>query len=143
MRGGGERGRLGIDQHGQRAAAHRRARVAALRESGHRRERRDQAREPDSITSSRYFPKQKGRRPYESYKGNPILTQRNRNANRKWQQKFLDLSVADLVSAADGNWYAVFLGCRPYFDDNHNTGRETFYGKSGMERGLAGNTGSQ
>jgi alpha-N-arabinofuranosidase len=33
---------------------------------------------------------------------------------------------ADLVMAPDGNWYAVFLGCRPYTDDYYNTGRETF-----------------
>ncbi|MEI9942978.1 MAG: hypothetical protein WDN26_02045 [Chitinophagaceae bacterium] len=24
------------------------------------------------------------------------------------------------------NWYAVFLGCRPYGDDLYNIGRETF-----------------
>jgi len=30
------------------------------------------------------------------------------------------------VQAADGKWWAVFLGCRPYEGDFYNTGRETF-----------------
>jgi alpha-N-arabinofuranosidase len=31
-----------------------------------------------------------------------------------------------LVETAEGNWQAVFLGCRPYEKDFYNTGRETF-----------------
>jgi alpha-N-arabinofuranosidase len=33
---------------------------------------------------------------------------------------------ADLVQAADGNWWAVFLASRPYEGFRYNTGRETF-----------------
>ncbi|THU39169.1 glycoside hydrolase family 43 protein [Niastella caeni] len=62
--------------------------------------------------------------PYESYKGNPILTQRHLDANRK--RPVTSTGHADLVTAADGNWYAVFLGCRPYATAHYNTGRETF-----------------
>jgi alpha-N-arabinofuranosidase len=62
--------------------------------------------------------------PYESYQGNPILTQRQLDANRK--RAVTSTGHADLVNAADGNWYAVFLGCRPYSGDHYNTGRETF-----------------
>jgi alpha-N-arabinofuranosidase len=65
--------------------------------------------------------------PYESYKGNPILTQRNLDANRR--RAVTSTGHADLVNAADGNWYAVFLGCRPYSGDHYNTGRETFMAK--------------
>lgn len=62
--------------------------------------------------------------PYESYKGNPILTQRHLDVNRK--QAVTSTGHADMVIAPDGNWYAVFLGCRPYSGDYYNTGRETF-----------------
>jgi len=62
--------------------------------------------------------------PYESYTGNPILTQRQLNVNRK--RPVTSTGHADLVTAPDGSWYAVFLGCRPYTDDQYNTGRETF-----------------
>lgn len=62
--------------------------------------------------------------PYESYKGNPILTQRQLDVNRK--HAVTSTGHADMVLASDGNWYAVFLGCRPYSGDYYNTGRETF-----------------
>jgi xylan 1,4-beta-xylosidase len=62
--------------------------------------------------------------PYESYKGNPILTQRQLDVNRK--RAVTSTGHADMVNASDGNWYAVFLGCRPYSGDYYNTGRETF-----------------
>lgn len=62
--------------------------------------------------------------PYESYKGNPILTQRHLDVHRK--RPVTSTGHADMVMARDGNWYAVFLGCRPYAADNYNTGRETF-----------------
>lgn len=65
--------------------------------------------------------------PYESYKDNPILTQRNLDANRK--RGVTSTGHADLVNASDGNWYAVFLGCRPYSGNHYNTGRETFMTK--------------
>jgi alpha-N-arabinofuranosidase len=62
--------------------------------------------------------------PYESYSGNPILTQRQLDANRK--RPVTSTGHADLVASKDGHWYAVFLGCRPYAGDYYNTGRETF-----------------
>lgn len=65
--------------------------------------------------------------PYESYKGNPILTQRTMDANRR--HPVTSTGHADFVHASDGNWYAVFLGCRPYSGDHYNTGRETFMAK--------------
>jgi alpha-N-arabinofuranosidase len=63
--------------------------------------------------------------PYESYAGNPVLTQRTLDVNRK--RPITSTGHADMVAAADGNWYAVFLGCRPYKDDHYNTGRETYF----------------
>ncbi len=62
--------------------------------------------------------------PYEPYAGNPILTQRQLSVNRK--KPVTSTGHADLVTTPDGSWYAVFLGCRPFNDDNYNTGRETF-----------------
>jgi xylan 1,4-beta-xylosidase len=71
--------------------------------------------------------------PYESYKGNPILTQRTMDANRR--HPVTSTGHADLVNASDGNWYAVFLGCRPYSGDFYNTGRETFMAKAEWKDG--------
>ena len=62
--------------------------------------------------------------PFESYSGNPILTQRNLDTTRK--NPITSTGHADLVQTPDGKWYAVFLGCRPYDGDYYNTGRETF-----------------
>lgn len=70
------------------------------------------------------FRSKKAAGPYESYAGNPVLTQRTLDANRK--RPVTSTGHADLVAAADGNWYAVFLGCRPYAGDHYNTGRETY-----------------
>ena len=62
--------------------------------------------------------------PYVSYENNPILTQRTLDTTRK--NPITSTGHADLVETNEGNWYAVFLGCRPYEDDYYNTGRETF-----------------
>jgi alpha-N-arabinofuranosidase len=62
--------------------------------------------------------------PFVSYQHNPILTQRHLDPARK--NPITTTGHADLVQAADGKWWAVFLGCRPYEDDFYNTGRETF-----------------
>lgn len=65
--------------------------------------------------------------PYVSYKNNPILTQRNLNPERK--NPITCTGHADFVETPEGNWWAVFLGCRPYppyKEDYFNTGRETF-----------------
>ena len=50
--------------------------------------------------------------PYESFGGNPILTQRHLDPNRK--DPVTTTGHADLVQTPEGKWYAVFLGCRPY-----------------------------
>ena len=65
--------------------------------------------------------------PYISYKNNPILTQRNLNPKR--DNPITSTGHADFVQTESGDWWAVFLGCRPYppVDKGYyNTGRETF-----------------
>lgn len=62
--------------------------------------------------------------PYVPYKGNPILTQRDLYPDREFP--VTSTGHADLVQTQKGQWWAVFLGTRPYSDDLYNTGRETF-----------------
>ena len=62
--------------------------------------------------------------PYEPWDKNPILTQRTLDPKRK--NPVTTTGHADLVQTKEGNWYAVFLGCRPYEADYINNGRETF-----------------
>lgn len=62
--------------------------------------------------------------PYESYKNNPILTQRHLSKTRPNQ--ISTTGHADFVETQNGEWWAVYLGCRPYEVDYYNTGRETF-----------------
>jgi xylan 1,4-beta-xylosidase len=62
--------------------------------------------------------------PYEPYKHNPILTQRHLDPGRK--NPITCTGHADFVTTVGGDWWSVFLGCRPYEDDFYNTGRETF-----------------
>ncbi|TDP02260.1 glycoside hydrolase family 43 protein [Flavobacterium sp. 245] len=62
--------------------------------------------------------------PYESYASNPILTQSHLDPNRK--NLVSTTGHADFVELPNGDWWAVFLGCRPYEGDLYNTGRETF-----------------
>lgn len=62
--------------------------------------------------------------PYESYHGNPILTQRILPPSRP--EPITSTGHADFVETQNGEWWAVFLGCEPYEDDLYNTGRETF-----------------
>lgn len=62
--------------------------------------------------------------PYASFEKNPILTQRTLDPKRK--NPITSTGHADFVQTDNGNWYAVFLGCRPYEGDYYNTGRETF-----------------
>lgn len=61
---------------------------------------------------------------FVSYQQNPILTQRHLSTGRK--NPITSTGHADLVQDNDGNWWGVFLGCRPYSDNHYNTGRETF-----------------
>jgi xylan 1,4-beta-xylosidase len=64
--------------------------------------------------------------PWEPWAGNPILTQRDLPAKRT--QPITSTGHADLVETQAGEWWAVFLGCRPYDEAarQYNTGRETF-----------------
>jgi xylan 1,4-beta-xylosidase len=71
--------------------------------------------------------------PYESFAQNPILTQRNLDPKRK--DPVTSTGHADFVEDTSGNWYAVFLGCRPYEAGFYNTGRETFMAPVSWENG--------
>lgn len=62
--------------------------------------------------------------PYVPWKKNPILTQRDLPAGRA--SPITSTGHADMVQLANGDWWAVFLGTRPYQGDYYNTGRETF-----------------
>jgi xylan 1,4-beta-xylosidase len=63
--------------------------------------------------------------PFESYEGNPILTQRQGlDPNRS--DIVTSTGHADIVQTPKGDWWAVFLGCRPYEQDFYNTGRDTY-----------------
>ena len=62
--------------------------------------------------------------PYRPWSGNPILTQRDLPAGRP--DPITSTGHADFVQTPKGDWWAVFLGTRPYADDRYNTGRETF-----------------
>lgn len=55
---------------------------------------------------------------------NPILTQRDLPEGRPFPVS--STGHADIIEAPNGEWYAVFLGCRPYEAGYYNTGRETF-----------------
>lgn len=62
--------------------------------------------------------------PYEPGPVNPILTQRDLDPGREFPVTCT--GHADFVETRFGEWWAVFLGCRPYEDNLYNTGRETF-----------------
>jgi xylan 1,4-beta-xylosidase len=70
------------------------------------------------------FRSNKPQGPYVSYEGNPILTQRNLEGERKFP--ITSTGHADLVQLPNGKWWSIFLGTRPYEGDYYNTGRETF-----------------
>lgn len=64
--------------------------------------------------------------PWEEYtEGNPILTQRT-GLDPKRPDIVTSAGHADLVKGPKGDWWAVFLACRPYQDDFYNTGRDTY-----------------
>ena len=64
------------------------------------------------------------RGPYVPGPANPVLTQRDLSPDRP--NPVTCAGHADLVETPTGDWWAVFLGCRPYEDGLYNTGRETF-----------------
>lgn len=60
--------------------------------------------------------------PYTGYAGNPVLTHRHLGRS----SDVVGVGHADLVQAADGSWWAVALGMRPYGGYHYPLGRETF-----------------
>lgn len=62
--------------------------------------------------------------PYERWGRNPMLTQRLLKPNRK--NPVTSTGHVDVVETPRGDWYAVFLGCRPWNDGEDQLGRETF-----------------
>ncbi len=61
--------------------------------------------------------------PYDPCPHNPILTHCNKAAQGSQIQ---GTGHGDLVQAADGSWWMVFLGYRRFGGDFHHLGRETF-----------------
>lgn len=65
--------------------------------------------------------------PFIPYEKNPILTQRHLKPDRK--NPVTCTGHADFVQNEKGDWWTVFLACRPhepFIENNYNTGRETF-----------------
>ena len=62
--------------------------------------------------------------PFEPYQGNPILTQRSLDSNRA--NPVTCAGHADIIQTKEGDWWAVFLACRPNAAGYENLGRETF-----------------
>lgn len=61
---------------------------------------------------------------YLPWKNNPILTQRHLKSDRP--NSVTCAGHADLIQAKEGDWWAVFLACRPINNQFENLGRETF-----------------
>ena len=61
---------------------------------------------------------------YKPWNRNPILTQRHLRADRP--NPVTCAGHADLVQTQEGDWWAVFLACRPIDGAFENLGRETF-----------------
>ncbi len=62
--------------------------------------------------------------PFVPWEKNPILTQRDLDGTAPGAVTCT--GHADLVIGPDGNWWATFLGCRPFAGKYWTTGRETF-----------------
>lgn len=63
--------------------------------------------------------------PWEENPDNPILTQRTGlDPNRP--DIVTSAGHADMIQSKQGDWWAVFLACRPYEGDFYNTGRDTY-----------------
>lgn len=61
---------------------------------------------------------------YTPWGGNPILTQKHLDKSRP--NPITCAGHADLIQAKEGDWWAVFLACRPINNVFENLGRETF-----------------
>ena len=70
------------------------------------------------------FRSEKVEGPYEPGPVNPILTQRHLDPSRP--NPVTTAGHADMVQLDNGDWWAVFLACRPYEGNYFNIGRETF-----------------
>jgi alpha-N-arabinofuranosidase len=62
--------------------------------------------------------------PFIPWENNPILTQRDLDGDVA--HAVTATGHANLVEGPDGNWWAVFLACRPFAKGYQATGRETF-----------------
>ena len=62
--------------------------------------------------------------PYKPWDRNPILTQRHLDAGRR--DAVTCTGHADIIRTPEGEWWGVFLGCRPTSKGFENLGRETF-----------------
>ncbi len=60
--------------------------------------------------------------PYETYRGNPILTHRHLGLD----YPIVGTGHGDLVETQNGEWWMVLLAMRPYGGYYYNLGRETF-----------------
>nr|WP_321486947.1 glycoside hydrolase family 43 protein [uncultured Draconibacterium sp.] len=61
---------------------------------------------------------------YTPWDKNPILTQKHLNPNRKLP--ITCAGHADIIQKDNGQWWSVFLACRPIENKFENLGRETF-----------------
>ncbi len=61
---------------------------------------------------------------FKPWSNNPILTQKHLNPERSLP--ITCAGHADLIQAKEGDWWAVFLACRPIENEFENLGRETF-----------------
>ncbi len=62
--------------------------------------------------------------PFVAWEKNPILTQRDLDGTAP--HAVTCTGHAELFVGPDGNWWATFLGCRPFAGKYWTTGRETF-----------------
>jgi len=72
--------------------------------------------------------------PFTPHPDNPVLTQRDLPEDRP--EPITSVGHADFTQDGDGNWWAVFLGTRPYQGNEYNTGRETFLMPVTWEKGI-------
>ena len=69
--------------------------------------------------------------PYESNRGNPILTHRHLGLD----YPIVGTGHADFIETQNGEWWAVMLAMRPYGGYFYNLGRETFLAPMRWEDG--------
>lgn len=62
--------------------------------------------------------------PFKAWEKNPILTQRHLDPKRP--NPITCAGHADIIQTAEGDWWGVFLACRPINNRFENLGRETF-----------------